>query len=65
FRGAVLVQAPGPGETRAGAGGPAVRLVGAPGELVLFLAGRQRAARVQVDGPAEVAERLRGARLGL
>jgi uncharacterized protein (TIGR03085 family) len=65
FRASVLLQAPGHGEQRAGAGGPAVRVIGAPGELVLFLSGRQRAARVQVDGPPEVTEKLRNARLGL
>jgi uncharacterized protein (TIGR03085 family) len=65
FRAAVLLQAPGYGEARAGAGGARVRLIGAPGELVLFLSGRQRAARVQVDGPPDVAEKLRAARLGL
>ncbi len=65
FPAAVLVQAPGYGELSAGRGGEPVRLVAAPGELVLFLSGRQRAARVQVDGPGAVADRLRGARLGL
>ncbi|MFG1950868.1 TIGR03085 family metal-binding protein [Micromonospora sp. NPDC048830] len=61
----VLVQAPGYGELSAGRGGQRVRLVAAPGELALFLTGRQRVARVQVDGPAAVAERLRAARLGI
>ncbi|SCF41796.1 TIGR03085 family metal-binding protein [Micromonospora mirobrigensis] len=61
----LLVQAPGFGETRLGRGGDRVRLVGAPGELVLFLSGRQRVARVQVDGPPAAAERLRAADLGL
>ena len=65
FPAEVLVQAPGYGELRAGAGGERLRLVGAPGELVLFLTGRQRVARVQVDGPADRAERLRTAELGL
>jgi len=60
----VLVQAPGYGEAKAGAGGPRVRLVGPPGELVLFLSGRQRASRVQLDGPAEQVDKLRTARLG-
>ena len=59
FPASLLVQAPGFGELRTGAGGPALRLVGAPGELLMFVAGRQRAARVQVDGPAELATRLR------
>ncbi|MGC5018066.1 TIGR03085 family metal-binding protein [Micromonospora sp. DT47] len=61
----LLVQAPGHGELTVGRGGERVRLVGAPGELVLFLSGRQRVARVQIDGPPAVAERLRAARLGL
>ncbi|MER7460454.1 TIGR03085 family metal-binding protein [Micromonospora sp. NPDC126480] len=65
FPATVLVQAPGHGELSVGRGGEPVRLVGAPGELVLFLSGRQRAARVQVDGPAAVSDRLRAARLGL
>lgn len=64
FPAAVLIQAPEYGETSTGAGGEPVRLVGAPGELALFLSGRQRVARVQVDGPPALAERLRTARLG-
>ena len=47
-----------------GAGGERVRIVGAPGELLLFLSGRQRVARVQVDGPSVLADRLRTAKLG-
>ncbi|GAB1646058.1 TIGR03085 family metal-binding protein [Krasilnikovia sp. MM14-A1259] len=64
----VLVVAPGVGEQRVGApsaGSPAVVLSGEPGELVMFLSGRQRAARVQVDGPDAAADRLRTARLGM
>jgi uncharacterized protein (TIGR03085 family) len=64
-RAAVRIQAPGYGETTAGAGGQQVRLVGAPGELALFLSGRQRAARVQVDAPPELADFLRTAKLGV
>ncbi|MBY8872736.1 TIGR03085 family protein [Micromonospora sp. PLK6-60] len=60
----LLVQAPGHGELRVGRGGDRLRLVGAPGEVVLFLSGRQRVARVQVDGPTAAADRLRSARLG-
>jgi uncharacterized protein (TIGR03085 family) len=63
FPGTVLVQAPGFGEVSTGAGGDTVRLVGPPGELVYFLAGRQRATRVQVVGPAPLADRLRSAAL--
>ncbi|MFF5172128.1 TIGR03085 family metal-binding protein [Micromonospora sp. NPDC000089] len=61
----LLVQAPGHGEFTVGRGGDRVRLVGAPGELALFLSGRQRVARVQIDGPSAVAERLRSASLGI
>ncbi|GAA2517060.1 TIGR03085 family metal-binding protein [Pilimelia columellifera] len=62
---AVLLDAPGWGQTRAGAGGPKVRVVGAPPELLLVLVGRQRAALVELDGPAEQTERLRRANLGI
>ncbi|MCW3839348.1 TIGR03085 family metal-binding protein [Micromonospora yasonensis] len=65
FPAALLVQAPGYGEVAVGRGGERLRLVGAPGELILFLSGRQRVSRVQVDGPAAPAERLRAADLGL
>ncbi|HEY3010109.1 MAG TPA: TIGR03085 family metal-binding protein [Micromonosporaceae bacterium] len=61
----VVIQSPGYGEVHVGAGGPPVRLVGAPGELLMFLTGRQRVARVQVDAPAALADRLRTARLGI
>ncbi|MFU8872582.1 TIGR03085 family metal-binding protein [Micromonospora sp. SL4-19] len=61
----LLIQAPGYGERTVGRGGERLRMVGAPGELVLFLSGRQRVARVQVDGPAAPARRLRAASLGL
>ncbi|MEV0806706.1 TIGR03085 family metal-binding protein [Micromonospora sp. NPDC050200] len=60
----LLVQAPGHGELSVGRGGERVRLVGSPGELALFLSGRQRVARVQVDGPAPLADRIRHAPLG-
>jgi uncharacterized protein (TIGR03085 family) len=47
--------------------GPAepVRLVGRPGELVLFLSGRQPAARVELTGPPGLVQRLATARLGV
>lgn len=44
---------------------PQVRVTGDAGELALFFFGRQRAARVVVEGDPEVAGRLRTARLGL
>ena len=65
FPGQVEIESPGSGQAHGGAGGPTVRLTGEPGELVVFLTGRQRAARVEVTGAEEPAERLRTARLGL
>jgi uncharacterized protein (TIGR03085 family) len=53
------------GEVTTGAGGPAVRLSGPAAELLLFVFGRQDHALVQLDGPAEIVERLRHAKLGL
>jgi hypothetical protein len=61
----VLVRAPGFGEVTVGEGTPQATLTGEPGELALFVSGRQRAARVDVDGPPEAAERLRTASLGM
>jgi uncharacterized protein (TIGR03085 family) len=60
----VAVRAPGFGTVQVGDGTPQVTLVGEPGELAMFLSGRQRAARVQVEGAPEAAERLRTAKLG-
>ncbi|MEV1287608.1 TIGR03085 family metal-binding protein [Micromonospora sp. NPDC049679] len=65
FPATLLIQATGFGERTTGAGGEPVRLVGAPGELVMFLTGRQRAARVQLDGSPALIERLRTAKLGV
>jgi uncharacterized protein (TIGR03085 family) len=61
----VLVRAPGFGEVKVGGDTPRAVLTGDPGELALFVSGRQRAARVEVDGPPDAAERLRTAALGL
>jgi uncharacterized protein (TIGR03085 family) len=65
FPARVEITAPGQGQSRAGAGEVPVRLRGNPGELIMFLSGRQRAARVELDGPDDLAEKLRQARLGL
>jgi uncharacterized protein (TIGR03085 family) len=65
FPAGVRIEAPGYGQGRAGRGEPVVTVTGDPGELALFLSGRQRAARVEVTGPEELADRLRRARLGL
>ena len=61
----VLVRAPGFGEVTVGDGTPQATLTGDPGELALFVSGRQRAARVDVEGPPEATERLRTAALGM
>jgi uncharacterized protein (TIGR03085 family) len=64
FPAAVALVAPGYGQARAGAGGPELTVTGDPGELAMFVSGRQRAARVEVTGPAELVDRLRDAKLG-
>jgi uncharacterized protein (TIGR03085 family) len=46
-------------------GEPQVRIIGDAGELAVFFFGRQRAARVTLEGAPDVAERLRTARLGV
>jgi uncharacterized protein (TIGR03085 family) len=61
----VAVRAPGYGELAIGSGTPQATLVGEPAELAMFLSGRQRAARVQIEAPPELAQRLRGAKLGM
>jgi uncharacterized protein (TIGR03085 family) len=65
FPAAAVLASSGYGEIRAGAGGPEVRVSGPPGELAIFLSGRQRAARVALDGPPDLVTRLRQARLGV
>ncbi len=60
----VELSAPGRAPKVAGSG-PAVTIDGEPGEHTMFGAGRQGAARVEVDGDPTVAERLRTASLGI
>jgi uncharacterized protein (TIGR03085 family) len=50
---------------RARRGRPMVRVTGPPGELLLYLFGRQEAAQVEVDGPAAAVEAVRRARFGM
>jgi uncharacterized protein (TIGR03085 family) len=50
---------------RACRGEPTAHIVGPPGELLLYLFGRQRAAEVDIVGPAEAVEALRRARFGI
>jgi hypothetical protein len=54
------VRAEGFGQFEVGSG-PLTTVTGPPGEVTLFLSGRQGAARVEVDGPH--AEQLRSAKL--
>jgi len=65
FKTPVELVAPGQGQARVGAGDQVVRVTGDPGELMIFLSGRQAAARVELTGPEELTERLRSAKLGL
>ncbi len=61
----LTLEAPDVGRVVVRSGEPHVTLTGRPGELVLFMTGRQRAADVEADGPADAEAALRGARLGL
>jgi hypothetical protein len=61
----VTVAAPGHGSRATGRGGPAVTVSGEPGELLLFLFGRQAHARVELTGPEEITARMRTARYGI
>ncbi len=63
---AVRLVAPGYGTRSAGSpAGPVVTITGPPGALLLFVHGRQAAARVDLDGPAPEVAALRQARLGV
>jgi uncharacterized protein (TIGR03085 family) len=61
----VLLRAPGFGEVRVGGDVPQATLTAEPSELALFVSGRQRAARVDIEAPAETAEALRTAKLSM
>ena len=50
---------------RARRGEPAARIAGAPGELLLYLFGRQDAAQVEVSGPAAAVQAVGSAHFGL
>ncbi len=50
---------------RARRGEPTVRIAGLPGELLLYLFGRQPAAQVEVSGPADAVKAVRSARFGM
>ncbi len=46
-------------------GEPTARITGPPGELLLYLFGRQDAAQVEVSGPAAAVDAVRRARFGM
>jgi uncharacterized protein (TIGR03085 family) len=50
---------------RARRGHPTARIAGPPGEVLLYLFGRQQAARVEVSGPDAAVEALRRAHFGM
>ena len=50
---------------RARRGAPAVWIVGEPGELLLYLFGRQNVAEVDFDGPVDAIEAVTRAKFGL
>ena len=50
---------------RARRGEPTARVAGPPGELLLYLFGRQGAAHVEVSGPAAAVEAVRRTRFGM
>lgn len=65
FPAAIVIEAPDHGRLSAGSGGPEVSLRGRPGELAMFLTGRQQVSDVALTGPDEQVERLRNAHLGV
>jgi uncharacterized protein (TIGR03085 family) len=60
----IVITSPGRTDKQSGSG-PRLTLAGDPGELVMFGAGRQRAARVEISGDAALAAQLRAASLGV
>jgi hypothetical protein len=60
------IQVSAPGRTAKTSGsGPRIVVEGDPGELIMFGAGRQSAARVNVTGDADLVAQLRAASLGV
>jgi uncharacterized protein (TIGR03085 family) len=60
----IVIASPGRVDKEHGTG-PRLTLAGDPGELTMFGAGRQGAARVEISGDAALAARLRAAPLGI
>lgn len=65
YRATVVIVSPGHGEFRTGGSADRLTVTGPPGELCLFLSGRQAHTRVTVDGSPDSVDRLRRARLGV
>jgi uncharacterized protein (TIGR03085 family) len=61
----VVIEAPGYGEATLKRSTPSVTVTGAPGELLLWAFGRQKAAEITYSGDDVSVERLKQARLGL
>jgi uncharacterized protein (TIGR03085 family) len=60
----IVITSPGRAEKEKGSG-PRLTLAGDPGELTMFGAGRQGAARVDITGDPALADQLRRAKLGV
>ncbi len=60
----IVITSPGRADKQSGTG-PILTLAGDPGELTMFGAGRQGAARVDISGDAALAAQLRDATLGV
>ncbi len=60
----IVITAPGRTDKEAGTG-PLLTLAGDPGELTMFGAGRQAAARVEIGGDESLVAQLRAAALGI
>jgi uncharacterized protein (TIGR03085 family) len=63
-RATIVVTAPGREDKQSGTG-PRLTVTGDPGELTMFGAGRQQAARVEITGDAALEAQLRAAALGI
>lgn len=60
----IVVTSPGRDDKQAGSG-PRLTLRGDPGDLTMFAAGRQAAAKIEIDGDEVLAAQLRAAALGV
>jgi hypothetical protein len=60
----IVITSPGR-DFKQGGTGPLLTVAGDPGELTMFVAGRQGAANVEITGDAALADQLRVAKLGI